>query len=103
VCVLFQNQIIEFNWNNIKAWEIDEEGICFAFQHNRPDKNARLIKIHTPYVSVHLFIDLAKASFNNTKKVYKESKMYLLLLKIQLFKKALGAFVNVNFVELAKS
>ncbi|RWS04024.1 Sorting nexin-27-like protein [Dinothrombium tinctorium] len=49
-----ESQIIEFSWNHIKAWEVDEEGLCFAFQYNRPDKKPRLIKIHTPYVSHYL-------------------------------------------------
>ncbi|RWS23388.1 Sorting nexin-27-like protein [Leptotrombidium deliense] len=50
-----ESQIIEFSWSHIKSWEIDEEGLCFAFQYNRPDKKPRLIKIHTPYVSIGYF------------------------------------------------
>lgn len=43
-------QVIEFSWDHIKSWEIDEEGLFFAFQYCRPDKKPRLIRIQTPYV-----------------------------------------------------
>lgn len=49
--VLFQNQVIEFEWENITSWEADEEGMAFHFEYARPDKKARLIRIFTPYVS----------------------------------------------------
>lgn len=50
---MLESQIIDFNWENIKEWEIDEEGLAFAFQYNRPDKKPRFVRIHTSY---HLFL-----------------------------------------------
>lgn len=44
-----ETQVIEFTWDHIKSWEIDEEGLFFAFQYCRPDKKPRLIRIQTPY------------------------------------------------------
>ncbi|XP_076330452.1 sorting nexin 27 isoform X3 [Tachypleus tridentatus] len=44
-----ESQIIEFRWDSIKEWEVDEEGMAFGFQYCRPDKKPRWIKIYTPY------------------------------------------------------
>ncbi|XP_022693405.1 sorting nexin-27-like isoform X3 [Varroa jacobsoni] len=46
---LLQNQVIEFEWENITSWEADAEGMAFQFEYGRPDKKPRLIKIYTPY------------------------------------------------------
>lgn len=46
------SQVIEFAWADIKSWEVDDEGLSFAFQYSRPEKKPRTVKIHTPYVSL---------------------------------------------------
>ena len=43
--------MIEFNWKDVKSYEVDEEGMSFNFEYNRPGKKPRLVKIFTPYVS----------------------------------------------------
>ncbi|KAL1420952.1 hypothetical protein MTO96_004320 [Rhipicephalus appendiculatus] len=42
-------QVIEFPWDTVAEWEVDEEGMAFAFQYTRPDKKPRWVKIFTPY------------------------------------------------------
>uniref|UniRef100_V5GVT6 Putative sorting nexin-27 n=1 Tax=Ixodes ricinus TaxID=34613 RepID=V5GVT6_IXORI len=42
-------QVIEFLWDSVAEWEVDEEGMAFAFQYTRPDKKPRWVKIFTPY------------------------------------------------------
>ncbi|KAH7965536.1 hypothetical protein HPB49_008688 [Dermacentor silvarum] len=42
-------QVIEFQWDTVAEWEVDEEGMAFAFQYTRPDKKPRWVKIFTPY------------------------------------------------------
>lgn len=44
-----ESQVIEFAWDSIKEWELDDEGMAFTFQYCRPDKKPRWVKIHTPY------------------------------------------------------
>lgn len=48
-----ESQVIDFSWESIKEWEIDDEGLAFAFQYARPDKKPRFVRIHTPY---HVFL-----------------------------------------------
>ena len=50
--ISFQAQVIEFAWKDVKSYEVDEEGMSFNFEYNRPGKKPRLVKIFTPYVSV---------------------------------------------------
>ncbi|EEB15994.1 Sorting nexin-27, putative [Pediculus humanus corporis] len=44
-----ENQVVEFEWPSIKEWEADDEAVAFCFQYQKPDKNPRWVKIHTPY------------------------------------------------------
>jgi len=44
-----ENQMIRFDWSEISEWDIDDEGLCFAFQYSKPEKKSRTIRIHTPY------------------------------------------------------
>nr|CAG4647044.1 EOG090X05ZS [Megafenestra aurita]SVE92385.1 EOG090X05ZS [Megafenestra aurita] len=44
-----QNQVIEFGWETILAWEVDDEGMAFCLQYHRPDKSPRWVRIFTPY------------------------------------------------------
>nr|CAG4643201.1 EOG090X05ZS [Ilyocryptus agilis] len=44
-----QNQVIEFGWEMILAWEVDDEGMAFCLQYHRPDKSPRWVRIFTPY------------------------------------------------------
>ncbi len=46
-----ESQIIQFSWASIIQWDVDDEGMAFAFQYQRPDKPARWVKIFTTYVS----------------------------------------------------
>ena len=49
-CYLFyQSQVIEFGWETILAWEVDDEGMAFCLQYHRPDKSPRWVRIFTPY------------------------------------------------------
>ena len=41
--------MIRFDWKDISEWDIDDEGLCFAFQYSKPEKKSRTIRIHTPY------------------------------------------------------
>ena len=43
--------MIEFAWKDVKSYEVDEEGMSFNFEYDRPGKKPRLVKIFTPYVS----------------------------------------------------
>lgn len=38
-------------WDSIRQWEIDEEGMAFCLKYNRQDKTPRWLKIFTIYVS----------------------------------------------------
>ena len=44
--------MIEFAWKDVKSYEVDEEGMSFSFEYNRPGKKPRVVKILTPYVSL---------------------------------------------------
>ncbi|RUS90045.1 hypothetical protein EGW08_002232 [Elysia chlorotica] len=46
---MVESQVIEFNWKDVKSYEVDEEGMSFNFEYNRPGKKPRLVKIFTPY------------------------------------------------------
>lgn len=41
--------MIRFDWKDISEWDVDDEGLCFAFQYAKPEKKTRTIRIHTPF------------------------------------------------------
>ena len=43
--------MLEFDWECVNEWEVDDEAMCFVFVYTRPDKKPRRVRIHTPYVS----------------------------------------------------
>lgn len=47
--------MIEFAWKDVKSYEVDEEGMSFNFEYDRPGKKPRLVKIFTQYVSMRVF------------------------------------------------
>lgn len=49
--LLPQNQVIAFEWGEMKRWDTDEEGMAFCFEYVRGEKKPRWVKIFTPYVS----------------------------------------------------
>lgn len=51
LCVPVQNQVIAFEWGEMKRWDTDEEGMAFCFEYVRGEKKPRWVKIFTPYVS----------------------------------------------------
>lgn len=50
-----QNQVIAFEWEEMKRWDTDEEGMAFCFEYVRGEKKPRWVKIFTPYVSPEVF------------------------------------------------
>lgn len=47
-----ESQVVEFQWNTITRWEVDEDGMAFCFQYTRQDNRPpRWLKVFTPYVS----------------------------------------------------
>ncbi|XP_076465552.1 sorting nexin-27-like [Babylonia areolata] len=44
-----ETQVIEFAWKDVKSYEVDEEGMSFSFEYDRPGKKPRIVKILTPY------------------------------------------------------
>ncbi|KAL8583666.1 hypothetical protein ACOMHN_037389 [Nucella lapillus] len=42
-------QVIEFSWKDVKSYEVDEEGMAFTLEYDRPGKKPRVVKIFTPY------------------------------------------------------
>ena len=51
--------MIEFQWKDVKSYDMEEEGMAFSFEYNRPGKKPRNVQILTPYVSM---IDLIISS-----------------------------------------
>jgi len=50
-----ESQVVEFQWNTIARWEVDEDGMAFCFQYTRQDNRPpRWLKVFTPYVSMIL-------------------------------------------------
>lgn len=48
-----ESQVVEFQWNTINRWEVDEDGMAFCFQYTRQDNRPpRWLKVFTPYVSI---------------------------------------------------
>lgn len=44
-----ESQVIEFQWDDVKNYETDEEGVSFNFDYHREGKKPRTIRICTPY------------------------------------------------------
>ncbi|KAK3606285.1 hypothetical protein CHS0354_037962 [Potamilus streckersoni] len=44
-----ESQVIEFQWKDIKAYDIDDEGMAFAFEYDRPGKKPRMVQVLTQY------------------------------------------------------
>lgn len=44
-----ESQVIEFPWRTLKQWEVDEEDMSFNFEYQKGEKEARWVKILTPY------------------------------------------------------
>ncbi|XP_064475115.1 sorting nexin-27-like [Ornithodoros turicata] len=42
-------QAIDFPWKSLSEWEIDEEGMAFAFCYVKPPRKPRWVKVFTPY------------------------------------------------------
>ncbi|CAG10826.1 unnamed protein product, partial [Tetraodon nigroviridis] len=57
-----QNQVIAFDWGEMKRWDTDEEGMAFCFEYVRGEKKPRWVKIFTPYRSNGSF--LCSSQFN---------------------------------------
>lgn len=53
---MLQNQIVEFAWKTIKFWEVEEINGLFSFQFQREEKSPKSVKLHTPYVSIVIFL-----------------------------------------------
>lgn len=59
-----ESQVVEFQWNTITRWEIDDEGMAFCFQYTRTDNRPpRWLKVFTPYVSCFFPIFLLNGYF----------------------------------------
>ncbi|KAB0802211.1 hypothetical protein PPYR_04397 [Photinus pyralis] len=44
-----ESQIVQLQWDCMRQWEADDEGMAFCLRYNRPDKTPRWLKIFTPY------------------------------------------------------
>ncbi|KAL3865897.1 hypothetical protein ACJMK2_043245 [Sinanodonta woodiana] len=44
-----ESQVIEFQWKDIKNYDIDDEGMAFAFEYDRPGKKSRMVQVLTQY------------------------------------------------------
>ncbi|KAG6798387.1 Sorting nexin-27 [Apis mellifera caucasica] len=53
-----ESQVVEFQWNTITRWEVDEEGMAFCFQYTRQDNRPpRWLKLFTPYKVLLSIVD----------------------------------------------
>ena len=50
--IVLQSQVIEFQWKDIQGYDIEEEGMAFTLEYNRPGKKPRPVQILTQYVSL---------------------------------------------------
>lgn len=48
-----ESQVVVLQWDTIRQWEVDDEGMAFCLKYNRSDKTPRWLKIFTPYVRQH--------------------------------------------------
>ncbi|KAH1022560.1 sorting nexin-27 [Dendroctonus ponderosae] len=46
---VLESQVVVLEWDCVRQWEIDEEGMAFCLKYNRQDKTPRWLKIFTPY------------------------------------------------------
>ncbi|KAL5004681.1 hypothetical protein ScPMuIL_018137 [Solemya velum] len=44
-----ESQVIEFQWKDMKDYDLDDEGMAFTFEYNRAGKKPRIVQILTPY------------------------------------------------------
>ncbi|XP_060567273.1 sorting nexin-27-like [Ruditapes philippinarum] len=44
-----ESQVIEFQWKDIQGYDIEEEGMAFTLEYNRPGKKPRIVQILTQY------------------------------------------------------
>ncbi|XP_033749898.1 sorting nexin-27-like isoform X1 [Pecten maximus] len=44
-----ESQVIEFQWKDVKSYDMEEEGMTFSFEYDRPGKKPRVVQILTPY------------------------------------------------------
>jgi len=44
-----ESQVIEFQWDDMQGYDVEEEGMAFTFEYNRPGKKPRVVQILTPY------------------------------------------------------
>ncbi|XP_002732720.1 sorting nexin-27-like [Saccoglossus kowalevskii] len=44
-----EDQSPEFTWDEIQRWEIDDEGMAFCFEYEKPGKRPRWVKVFTAY------------------------------------------------------
>ncbi|KAK3097157.1 hypothetical protein FSP39_006923 [Pinctada imbricata] len=68
-----ESQVIEFQWKDVKSYDVEEEGMSFSFEYNRPGKKPRNVQILTPYVSwigIFLFLEFIPQKERNSAFVY---------------------------------
>ncbi|CAH1173632.1 unnamed protein product [Phaedon cochleariae] len=44
-----ESQVIVLEWDSLRQWEIDEEGMAFCLKYDRTDKSPKWLKLYTPY------------------------------------------------------
>ena len=44
-----EDQVIEFSWDSITTYELEEEGMSFMFQYRRPGKPDRWVRIFSHF------------------------------------------------------
>ncbi|XP_022333199.2 sorting nexin-27-like isoform X2 [Crassostrea virginica] len=44
-----ESQVIEFQWKDVKSYDVEEEGMSFCFEYARAGKKSRNVHILTPY------------------------------------------------------
>jgi len=54
-CVSLKSQVIEFSWEDIEQYELDNEQNTFNFEYRREGRKSRWVRIFTPYVSICYF------------------------------------------------
>ncbi|GAB6032423.1 Sorting nexin-27 [Chamberlinius hualienensis] len=46
---VLETQVIEFSWDAISEWDVDDEGMAFCFRYSRLDKKPRWVKVFNPF------------------------------------------------------
>ena len=49
---MLQSQVIEFAWDDILQFEVDNDQMTFNFEYRREGRKPRWVRIFTPYVSL---------------------------------------------------